>query len=143
MHAVRISSLHSPRRSARWLVLLTLALALLAPTLSQALALARGEVVVWSQICRSSQVSPRASELVLAKLARSEPRDIGKHGLLEHCPFCAQAGLGQDLAPPPAKLQDPQLLSGLSFAMPARFYSAPGRSSVWAPAQSRAPPLSL
>jgi len=142
MPPVRKSPLTTSCRSARWLVLLTLALALLAPTLSQALALARGEVVVWSQICRSSQVSPRAAQASFLDKTSQAQREQAQHeGVFQHCPFCALHG--QDLAPPPAPSSAALLPPDLRQAMPERFYSAPQSAHAWAPPQSRAPPLTL
>lgn len=142
MPPVRHSPFHTSCRSARWLVLLTLALALLAPTLSQALALARGEVLVWSQLCRSSQVSPRAAQLSLWDKTRQAQREQAQHeGVFQHCPFCALQG--QDLAPPPAPHNAALPLLDLQQDMPERFYSAPHSAHAWAPPQSRAPPLTL
>jgi hypothetical protein len=121
----------------RWLVALTFLLAALLPTLSQALAVARGDVVAWSQICRSAVVSPRAAQSLLAE--RAVQKQDSAHGLFEHCPFCALHAT--DLAAPPPAAQAPLLLSGLSFGMPARFYSSPHSVHAWTPAQSRAPPV--
>lgn len=112
-------------------------LAALLPTLSQALAVARGDVVAWSQICRSAVVSPRAAQSLLAE--RSAQTQDSAHGLFEHCPFCALHAA--DMAAPPPAAQAPLLLNALSFAMPARFYSSPHSAHAWTPAQSRAPPL--
>ena len=125
-------------RLGRWLVALTFMLAALLPTLSQALAVARGDVVAWSQICRSAVVSPRAAQSLLAE--RAVQKQDSAHGLFEQCPFCAVHAT--DLAAPPPAAQTPLLLSALSFAMPARFFSrSPHSAPAWTPAQSRAPPL--
>lgn len=140
--------MNSPRRHqrrspathwGRWLVALTFMLATLLPALSQALAVARGDVVAWSQICRSAVVSPRAAQSLLAE--RAVQKQDSAHGLFEQCPFCAVHAT--DLAAPPAPAaQTPLLLSALSFAMPARFFSrSPHSAHAWTPAQSRAPPL--
>lgn len=142
MPPVRISPLHTPGRPARWLLLLSLTLALLAPTLSQALALARGEVLVWSQLCRSSQVSPRAAQLsAWDKSSQAQREQAQQDGVFHHCPFCALQG--QDLAPPPAPCNTALPPLDLQQAMPERFYSAPHSAHAWAPPQSRAPPLAL
>ena len=108
----------------------------LAPALSQAMAALRGEASSWSQICRSSVVSPRAQQSVLAARAAADKDSL--HGLFADCPACALAA--QDLAPPPPRSTCPLLLNSLAFAMPERFYSAPHSAHAWAPAQSRAPP---
>nr|WP_276595161.1 DUF2946 family protein [Roseateles albus] len=120
---------------------MTFLLAALMPALSQALAHARGDVVAWSQVCRSSVVSPRASSSVLAAQADQQDSQQSVHGLFANCPYCALHT--QDLAPPPAALASTVLLLPLSFDMPERFYSAPNSAHAWAPAQSRAPPVLL
>jgi hypothetical protein len=120
---------------------MTFLLAALMPALSQALAHARGDVAAWSQVCRSSVISPRASSSVLAAQADRQDSQTSVHGLFANCPYCALHT--QDLAPPPAALASAVLLLPLSFEMPERFYSAPNSAHAWAPAQSRAPPLAL
>jgi hypothetical protein len=130
-----------PSNASRWLVALSFLLAALMPSLSQALAHARGDVVAWSQVCRSSVVSPRASGSLLAAQADKQSSQASVHGLFAHCPYCALHT--QDLAPPPATAASALLLLPLSFEMPERFYSAPQGAHAWAPAQSRAPPLTL
>lgn len=124
-----------PSPLARWLVLLTVLLGTLMPTLSQALALARGEVTVWSQICRASVVSPRAGQSLIAAKKASEKDSL--HGMFEHCPFCAVHA--QDLAPPPADLSLALRLE-LKPELPARFLSAAVTAHAWAPALARGPP---
>lgn len=124
--------------TSRWLVTLTFLLAALMPALSQALAHARGDVVAWSQVCRSSVVSPRAGNSVLAAQADQQASEESVHGMFANCPFCALHT--QDLAPPPATLASKVLLLPLSFEMPERSYSATHCAHAWAPAQSRAPP---
>lgn len=133
---------HQPFRHARhigrWLVALTFLLAALLPALSQALVSTRSEVMGWSQICRSSVVSPRAAQSLLAERAAQEQDSA--HGLFEHCPFCALHA--SDLAAPPPAAQTPLLLSKLGFALPTRFlFHSPHSAHAWTPAQSRAPPL--
>ncbi len=111
------------------------------PALSQALAHARGDVVAWSQVCRSSVVSPRAGNSVLAAQADQQDSQESVHGLFANCPYCALHT--QDLAPPPAALASAMVLLPLSFEMPERFYRAPHSAHAWAPAQSRAPPRAV
>jgi hypothetical protein len=131
-----------PSITSRWLVALSFLLAALMPALSQALAHARGDVVAWSQVCRSSVVSPRAADSLLTAQADQQTSKESVHGLFATCPYCALHT--QDLAPPPAAAAGSVfLLSGLRFDMPTRFYSAPHSAHAWAPAQSRAPPLLL
>lgn len=127
-----------PSTTSRWLLTLSFLLATLMPALSLAVAHARGDVVAWSQVCRSSVVSPSAANSLLQAQAVQQESQESMHGLFANCPFCALHT--QDLAPAPLTADSPVLLGGLSFEMPARFYSAPGRAHAWAPAQSRAPP---
>jgi len=129
-------ALRRPSALSRWLLLFGFVLMVLAPSLSQATAALRGEPSSWSQICRSSVVSPRAQQSVLA--ARAAAEQDSPHGLFADCPACSLAG--QDLAPAPPSTACPVLQSSLAFAMPERFYSAPHSAHAWAPAQSRAPP---
>jgi hypothetical protein len=130
----------SSSSTSRWLVALTFLLAALMPALSQALAHVRGDVVAWSQVCRSSVVSPRAGASLVAAQAEQQDSQESVHGIFASCPYCALHT--QDLAPPPAALAGAVLLLPLSFEMPERFYSAPHSAHAWAPAQSRAPPRS-
>ncbi len=132
-------ALHRPSSASRYLVALCFLLAALMPALSQALAHARGDVVAWSQVCRSSVVSPRAADSLLAAQADKKSSQASVHGLFADC--CALHT--QDLAPPPAAAAGAVLLSSLRFEMPARFYNAPHSAHAWAPAQSRAPPVLL
>lgn len=128
----------TPSPLSRWLVALCLLLGTLLPTLSLALAHARGDVVAWSQVCRSSVVSPRAGSLLAAQ-AEQQDSQASLHGIFASCPFCTLHT--QDLAPPRPALASTVLLLPLSFEMPERFYSAQHSAHAWAPAQSRAPPL--
>lgn len=131
------------RRHARyfsgWVACCVLLMAL-APALGQLLGALRGEPSSWSQICRSSVVSPRAQQSVLA--ARQAADKDSLHGLFHHCPACDLQA--QQAAAPPPNPQALPLLNALRQAMPVRFFSAPQSMHAWAPPQSRAPPaLSL
>ena len=133
----KLPAVRSPlaSRTARCLLILSLLLATLAPAMSQALAAVRGDVAAWSQICRSSLVSPRAGASLLANKAAAEKESL--HGLFEHCPYC---GLhAQDLAPPPAAVPVALRLS-LRHELPERFFSAAVTAHAWAPALARGPP---
>ena len=72
---------NSPSTASRYLVALCFLLAALMPALSQALAHARGDVVAWSQVCRSSVVSPRAADSLLAAQADKQDSQESVHGL--------------------------------------------------------------
>lgn len=122
-------------RTARCLLILSLLLATLAPALSQALAAARGDVAAWSQICRSSLVSPRAGASVVASKAAAEKESL--HGLFEHCPFC---GLHVQVIAPPPTAVPMALRLNLRHELPERFLSAAVTAHAWAPALARGPP---
>jgi hypothetical protein len=116
--------------------LLTVLLGTLMPTLSQALASARGEVTVWSQICRASMVSPSADQSLIAAKKAGEKDSL--HGLFEHCPFCAVHA--QDLIAPPPPNFALALRLDLKSELPERFLSAAVTAHAWAPALARGPP---
>lgn len=116
-----------------WLALAAmLALALL-PTLSHALAFARG-ASAWAEVC-----TPQGMRLVSVDVAQAVDTGtpVQAAGHLEHCPLCA---LGADTPPlppaPPAALPLP-----LSAAEPpALFLHAPRTLHAWRSAQPRGPP---
>lgn len=116
-----------------WLALVAmLALALL-PTLSHALAFARGGAA-WAEVC-----TPQGMRLVAVDAAQAAetgaPVQVAGH--LEHCPLCA---LGADLpALPPA----PPVALPLPLAAadpPPLFLHAPRTLFAWRSAQPRGPP---
>jgi len=140
MRAV-LNRLRRPSLLLRWIVLMAVWLGVCAPALSMTLAVLRGEVMPWTQVCRASVVSPRAlGGSWQAGTAQDEGANKD-HGLFKHCAYCTQAQ-AQDLAPPPVPA--PLLLrTELRHAMPERFFSAPHTAHVWRAAQARAPPLSV
>ncbi|MDL2336688.1 MAG: DUF2946 family protein [Pseudomonadota bacterium] len=120
-----------------WLALLAvLALALL-PTVSHALAAARGQAA-WAEVC-----TPRGARLVAAASADGElqqeqgaPASSAFH--LEHCPLCALST--GDLGPAPSSSTLlPPTPSGVQ--LPERFLQAPCTPHAWRSAQPRAPPF--
>ena len=124
---------HRDSRLPLWLALVAmLALALL-PTVSHALAFARGGAA-WAEVC-----TPQGMRLVSVDAAQAVDTGapVQAAGHLEHCPLCA---LGADLpALPPAPLA--ALPQPLGVApMPALFLHAPRTLFAWRSAQPRGPP---
>ncbi len=111
-----------------------LALALL-PSLSHALAHARGGDSAWAEVC-----TPRGMRLVAldADGATDPAAPVQAAGHLEHCPLCA---LGADTAAlPPAPAADLALPAGASL-LPPLFLLAPRTLFAWRSAQPRGPPF--
>lgn len=116
-------------RLAAWVTLFTLVLAMLAPTVSRAMAFVQGEVAPWGQVCSVSD-----------KLAASNnraPADAAAH-LLDHCPYCSLHSDTGDLPPAPVAVAHAPLPG---HALPQLFLQAPRTLHAWASAQARAPPL--
>lgn len=124
----------SRHRLPAWIALVAmLALALL-PTVSHALAFARGGSA-WAEVC-----TPQGMRLVAldASQTADPAAPVQAAGHLEHCPFCALAADAPPLPPAPAAAL-PQPLA--ATAVPALFLQAPRPLFAWASAQPRAPPL--
>lgn len=128
-----MSRLH--RRFTAWVALLALVLGALAPTVTQAM-VAGGDRADWLEVCS-------VSGMVWIKADTGEVRDHSPDGgqtgsdASQHCPWCTLHG-GAAGAPVVHVL--PDLSVRLTEAPPA-FYFAPLTATVWAKAQSRAPPL--
>ena len=119
------------RRFTAWVALLALVLGALAPTLTQAM-VAGGERADWLEVCSvSGMVWVKADTGELAQ----QPPDGSAAG--QHCPWCTLHGGAAGL---PASQALPELPLRLTDLPPA-FYRAPLSATVWAPAQSRAPPF--
>ena len=116
-----------------WLALVAmLALALL-PTVSHALAFARGGSA-WAEVC-----TPQGMRLVSvdASQAVDTGAPVQSAGHLEQCPLCA---LGADLPALPPALPDALPLPLGAAEMPALFLHAPRTLFAWRSAQPRGPP---
>lgn len=124
-----VSRLH--RRFTAWVALLALVLGALAPTVTQAM-VAGGERADWLEVCSvSGMVWVKADTGELAQ----QPPDGSSAG--QHCPWCTLHG---GVAGLPAAQALPELPPRLTDLPPA-FYRSPLSATVWAPAQSRAPPF--
>lgn len=127
------SRLH--RRLTAWVALLALLFGALAPTVTQAM-VAGGDRADWLQVCS-------VSGMVWVQADTGEVRDQQPDGgspmgdASQHCPWCTLHGGVAGLPPAPHSIDLPPRLTDL----PPAFYRAPLAATVWAPAQSRAPPL--
>jgi Protein of unknown function (DUF2946) len=113
----------SCRRLIHRVLLCALVLAVMAPTLSRALAFAQGTLAPWSVVCSAPGGTPMA------------PEGDASHRL-EQCAWC-QLQLAH-WAPLP--VQPPLLALPLQHMLPALFLQAPRPLHAWATAQARAPP---
>lgn len=119
-------------RAARWVTLLALLLATLAPGVAHALRHARGDVLPWSVLCSASG----GKRVVL-----QQPADGGSplqpaHAF-EHCACCA---LHLDASlPAPAVIAAP-LRADLAHSQASVVQAAPAAVLRWHAALARAPP---
>ncbi len=123
------------RRVSAWIALLALVFGALAPTVTQAM-VAGGDRADWLAVCS-------VSGMVWVQADTGEVRDQQPDGgspfgdASMHCPWCTQHGGVAGLPAAQHGIDLPLRLTDL----PPAFYSAPLAATVWAPAQSRAPPL--
>ena len=115
------------RRFAAWIACFAILFAALAPSVSHAMAAARGDT--WTEICSAAGI----------KLVKADNPDnaeqTSKH--LEHCPFCATHPSSVALLPGSAWSMP--LLEGRD-THPSLFFQSPSPLAIWTLAQSRAPP---
>lgn len=123
------------RRFTAWLAMLALVLGALAPTVTQAM-VADGERDGWLQICS-------VSGMVWVKADAAQPDDpqpgsgAPQGQASQQCAWCTLHGGAAGL--PAADL--PPVLPAQLTELPPAFFFEPTAAAVWAPAQSRAPPL--
>lgn len=123
------------RRFAAWIACFAMLFAALAPSVSHALSMSRGET--WSEIC--SVAGKKFVKLGVAQGKIADP--VTQESIqLEHCPFCATHAGPLGLPPP----------SGFTILMidtqethPFLFLQSPQPLAIWTAAQSRAPPASV
>ena len=125
----------STQKIAAWIACFAILLASLAPSVSHALALAKGGSYSWMEIC--STAGAKFVKVTDNQNPTSFPiKKTTTH--FEHCPFClTHAGL--DGLPPTATFSLPVIPN--SSQHPFLFYQAPYPLFAWTTAQSRAPPL--
>ncbi len=123
------------RRLTAWVALFALVLGALAPTVTQAM-VAAGDRGDWLEVCSvSGMVWVQADT---GEVSQQQPDGSAPDsGASPHCPWCTLHGGAAGL--PTAALQ-PDLPARLTDLPPA-FYQAPLATTIWAPAQSRAPPF--
>lgn len=123
------------RRFTTWVALLSLVLGALLPTATQAM-VADGNRADWLEVCG-------VSGMVWVKADTGEVRDQLPDGSVptsddnRHCLWCTLHGGAADLPVVQVDVELPPRLTDL----PPAFYRAPLAATVWAPAQSRAPPF--
>jgi hypothetical protein len=127
-----VTSLHR-RRHIAWLALFAMLAMAMLPTLSHALALARGDIA-WTEIC-----TPQGMRVVAVsdESGAPAPDPISAAVHLEHCPYCAQSAGTLGMPPAPAGVM-PLPVAGAE--LPALFLQAPHTLHAWRSAQPRAPP---
>lgn len=118
-------------RFATWLATFAILLAALAPTVSHAMAAARGQDV-WVEICTTT--GPSVVKVAGDHAPVPAQHDAASH--MEHCPFCALHAGAAPLPPAVAALP----VSEARHALPELFLRAPRPLYAWAGSQPRAPP---
>jgi Protein of unknown function (DUF2946) len=116
-------SLRRPRTHTRWVTLVLLVLALLAPTLMRA----STDRSPWTEICTT------ANKVADAKASHGQPAA----SVHEHCDACFSRLDNTGPAPAPLTLA---LAAPLPQAVPPLFLHAPRPLFAWRGAQPRAPP---
>ncbi|MFC7517617.1 DUF2946 domain-containing protein [Herbaspirillum sp. GCM10030257] len=118
-----------------WVACFAILLVALAPSVSHALAAKRVSATEWIEICTltgAKQVKQIASE-------NAKPFSPAKHDQhSEDCPFCRIQG--DSFGPPPTGAAGIVAAESMRSS-PSLFYEGPRSLFMWAPAQSRAPPL--
>jgi len=122
------------RRFAAWIACFAMLFAALAPSVSHALSMSRGET--WSEIC-----SVGGKKFVKVSVDQRGIADRATQDSihLEHCPFCATHA-GSFALPPNVGLTI--LLIETQDTHPFLFFQSPHPLAIWTVAQSRAPPAS-
>jgi hypothetical protein len=123
------------RRFAAWAACLAILMSALAPSVSHAMALARGSDIAWMEVC-----SVAGTKLVKADISGKKADAPATHdtlGQAGHCPFCSTHGAS--FALPPAASPAFQLTESTRMR-PLLFYQSPQPLPIWTDAQTRAPP---
>jgi hypothetical protein len=124
------------RRLAAWAACLAILMSALAPSVSHALALARGVDIAWMEVCSVAGI-----KLVKADAGVDKAGSPASHDTLAqagHCPYCSTHAAS--FALPPTASPAFQLTGGAGLR-PMLFYQSPRPLPVWTDAHSRAPPL--
>ncbi len=114
------------RRHIAWVMLITLVMAALVPSLSRAAAFVQGDSAPWSVVCAAPAAAGDPAR------APAEARH-----LLEHCALCLLQADGLGTGPDAQRWVEP---TALGHQVPALFLRAPRTLPAWSPTQARAPP---
>lgn len=115
-----------------WLAMWALVLNALLPAIAQAAVHASGSADIFEVCTSTGMIRVKVPDHHPAAAEKSMPG----YDLSQHCPLCALHAGAAGMPPSTTILVDSTYLS----EMPAAFYQAQFRSSVWLPAHSRAPP---
>lgn len=134
-YTARMSLLRLYRRFGAWLAILAILAGALTPVAAQAM-FAGQDRADWMEVCS-------VSGMVWVKADTGEVSSQSPDGgmpdgdMVQHCPWCTLHGgvPGLPVAESSAGVMP------VMQAFPLAFYRVPARGTVWAPAQSRAPPL--
>jgi type II secretory pathway pseudopilin PulG len=122
------------RRFAAWIACFAILLAVLAPSISQAVANAKQESSSgWAEICSVAGI-----RFVQVDAGAVDEKSAGKAMQMEHCAFCSTHAGSVGL--PPASPVMPLLVASGTAIFPALYYQSPAPLFIWSTAQSRAPP---
>jgi hypothetical protein len=124
------------RRVAAWAACLAILMSALAPSVSHALASARGMGIAWMEVC--SVAGTRLVKADPGMEKANEPTQHDASGQAGHCPFCSTHDASFALPPPASALFN---VDGSTRLRPPLFYQSPRPLPIWTNAQSRAPPV--
>jgi len=120
-----------------WIAAFAVLLAALAPSISHAIAAAKGTPGAWTEICTGTGL--KRVQLDGKDASPHAPGKGDKSFHFDDCPFCL--GHAVSLGLPPAVPPTLQSAAGPHF-LPPLFYLAPRPLFAWIAAQPRAPPAS-
>jgi hypothetical protein len=120
------------RRLAAWTACVAILFAALAPSISQAVSLSKGDT--WTEICSVAGI-----KLIKVSSDQAIPSDLATQDSshFKHCPFCSTHPATLALLPT-AGFALPSL--AIRDTYPPLFFQSPRPLQVWAAAQSRGPP---
>lgn len=116
-----------------WLIMLAMLWAMVAPSIAQATAATRGDILI--PMCTVS-----GATLVALSDNPGEPGKQPAPAAPDHCKLCSMHS--DSGAPPPVA---PPMLFGVGAGAryPFLFFQSSSQLAVWSPAQSRAPPVDV
>jgi len=123
------------RQVTAWIAMFAILLASALPSVSFALTSNANSQGLWSEICSTRGVK-LAQEGADTGTNHSSPNKSMMH--CEHCPFCFAHSVSFGLPPAPTALIPS---ANRTVLLPTLFYRSPQPLFIWAPAQSRAPPV--